>query len=354
MAVFFVNNATYGMTGGQMAPTSLIGQKTLTSPEGRSVANEGHPLNMAEMINTLKAPVYIERVSLGDPGRVMKARRAIRKAIENQVLRRGFSFVEILSPCPINWKMSPGEARRWLVEHLEPAFPVTCLRDVSESAPSAPAAPKTPSDAEILDLFRSEKGEDWAVPARRQPLADQYIKIAGFGGQGVMSAGVLLANCVIAEGLNATWLPSYGPEMRGGTAYSSVVVSQEPVGSPVVEHPNVLLAMNGPSLDAFEATVEPGGLILVNSSLIPRQVRRTDVRTIHLPVTEIAKEAGVIQAATLVALAVYALANRVVEVETIRKVIPLSIKKKNLVEVNLRALDAGLARYRELYPDGAR
>lgn len=353
MAVFFVNNAIYGMTGGQMAPTTLVGQRTLTSPEGRSAIGEGHPLRMCEIIDALQAPVYIERVSLADPGRVLKARRAIRKALEIQRDRRGFAFVEILSPCPVNWKMSPLESRRWVIDQLEPAFPPGCLRDRGEAeAPPQPHAPPAPSDAEILALFKGDKEEGWSVPPRCEPLADQQLKIAGFGGQGVMSAGVLLANCVIAEGVNATWLPSYGPEMRGGTAYASVVVSQEEIGSPVVQHPNALIAMNGPSLDAFEDTVEPGGLILVNSSLIRRKVRRIDLRIIYFPATEIARDAGLVAAASLVALGVYAEANRVTAIDTIRKVVPLSIKRKNLVEVNLKALDAGLARWRELYPSG--
>lgn len=352
MAVFFVNNAIYGMTGGQMAPTTLVGQRTLTTPEGRHVIGEGHPLGMCEIVSALKAPVYVERVSLGDAGRVMKARKAIRKALQNQVERRGFSFVELLSPCPINWKMPPLEARKWLIENLEPAFPVRCFRDESADAEPAPPAPVRPDDEAILDLFRSEKGDDFAVPARSAPLEDQLVKIAGFGGQGVMSAGILLSNCVIAEGVHATWLPSYGPEMRGGTAYSSVVVSQEPIGSPVVQHPNVLIAMNGPSLDAFEDAVEPGGLIVVNSSLVQRRVKRSDVRAVHLPVSEIARDAGAIQAAAMVALGVYAAISGVFAIDTLRKVIPLSLKKKALVDVNLRALDAGIAAFRALPAGG--
>ena len=110
ITVFFINNAIYGMTGGQMAPTTLIGQKSTTTPFGRSVWNEGHPLQVCELLASLKGPVYIERVALGDNQQVMKTAKAVRRAIENQVQGLGFSLVEVLSPCPTIWKMTPVEA----------------------------------------------------------------------------------------------------------------------------------------------------------------------------------------------------------------------------------------------------
>ena len=112
ITVVFVNNAIYGMTGGQMAPTTLVGQKSTTSPWGRRPSNEGFPLHVAELLATLEAPAYIERVALSDNKNIMKARRAIRKALEIQRDGGGFSFVEILSPCPTIWGKDPVEARR--------------------------------------------------------------------------------------------------------------------------------------------------------------------------------------------------------------------------------------------------
>src|SRR5215468_7156752 len=129
ITVFFVNNAIYGMTGGQMAPTTLVGQKSTTSPWGRRPTNEGFPIHMAEMLSSLEAPVYIERVGLGDNKSIMKARRAVRKALENQRDRRGFSFVEILSPCPTIWGKDPVAARLWVKEKLVPVFPLGVFRD---------------------------------------------------------------------------------------------------------------------------------------------------------------------------------------------------------------------------------
>jgi 2-oxoisovalerate ferredoxin oxidoreductase beta subunit len=129
ITVIFVNNAIYGMTGGQMAPTTLVGQISTTSPWGRRPANEGFPIHMAELLASLEAPVYIERAALSDNKNIMKARRAIRKALELQLCGAGFSFVEILSPCPTIWDKDPVEARKWVEEKMIPVFPLNVFRD---------------------------------------------------------------------------------------------------------------------------------------------------------------------------------------------------------------------------------
>jgi 2-oxoisovalerate ferredoxin oxidoreductase beta subunit len=127
--VFFVNNAIYGMTGGQMAPTTLVGQRSTTSSWGRRPSNEGFPLHMAELLATLETPVYIERVALSDNKNLMKVRKALRKALELQRDHTEFSFVEILSPCPTIWNMTPPDARKWIKEKILPVFPLGVLRD---------------------------------------------------------------------------------------------------------------------------------------------------------------------------------------------------------------------------------
>jgi len=129
ITVLFVNNAIYGMTGGQMAPTSLAGQKTKTSPYGRNPAEVGMPIRACEMLNTLEAPVFIERCSVHDVQHVLKAKRAIRKAIQNQVEGRGFSFVEFLSMCPTNWGMSPQAAAEWVGSEMVDYYPLGNFRD---------------------------------------------------------------------------------------------------------------------------------------------------------------------------------------------------------------------------------
>ena len=346
ITVFFINNAIYGMTGGQMAPTTILGQKTVTTPAGRSAAGEGFPIGMVEIINSLQAPVFVERVSLAGPAKVMKARMAIRKALRNQVEKKGFSFVEILSPCPVNWKMTPVEARRWLENNLEPVFPVGNLRDLPKGPFDKIDKKKAKvSDRKLLEILGVDEEEVHAGTVRLKE--EQHVKIAGFGGQGVLSTGVLLANCAIAEGLKTTWLPSYGAEMRGGTANASINISHDTIGSPIVSNPNALIVMNLPSLDAFEDTVTPGGAIYVNSSLATRRVRRQDVTAYHVPVSDMANNLGAIQAASVILLSVYALVSGAITIETLQKVIPLSIKRKNLVDLNMRAIEAGIAWHEE-------
>lgn len=124
--------------------------------------------------------------------------------------------------------------------------------------------------------------------------------IAGFGGQGLLFAGKFLAVKGMNEGKEISWLPSYGPEMRGGTASCSVIVSDEPVGSPIIDHPDVLMVMNLPSLDKYEETVAPGGMIILDSSLIERKVERTDVKVCYVPATKMANEQGVSTLANMI------------------------------------------------------
>ena len=124
--------------------------------------------------------------------------------------------------------------------------------------------------------------------------------IAGFGGQGLLFAGKFLAIKGMNEGKEISWLPSYGPEMRGGTASCSVIVSDDPVGSPIVDHPDVLMVMNLPSLDKYENSVQPGGMIFLDSSLIERKVTRTDVKTFYIPATKMAAEQGVSTLANMI------------------------------------------------------
>ena len=345
ITVFFINNAIYGMTGGQMAPTTPEGSRTATTPFGR-MTRDGAPIGISELIASLKPPVYVERVSLANAPRVLKARKAFKKAIRNQMEGRGFSLVEVLSPCPVNWKMAPTQARSWLMETLEPVFPLGVFRDVDTSAPATPAAPageppRVVRAGELQSLFLVEK--DIQTAARKAGAVDEQVRIAGFGGQGVMSAGILLANCAVAEGLHATWLPSYGPEMRGGTANASVVVSSEEIGSPVVATPTTLIAMNGPSYEAFADTVSPGGLIVANTSLFSPRPPPEGVRLLGVPASQVAVDLGFPGAANVVALAAYVGTTGVIDPDTLRQVIPLAIKKRQYVEVNLKCIDAGLA-----------
>ena len=132
MSVFFVNNAIYGMTGGQMAPTTLPEMKTTTSPYGRNTDDVGFPIRVCELLNTLVAPYYIERVSLLTPADILKAKKAVSKAIKYNKEGRGFTFVELISTCPTNWGLDPIKSRDWAKENMIPFFKPGCLRDKGE------------------------------------------------------------------------------------------------------------------------------------------------------------------------------------------------------------------------------
>ena len=348
ITVIFINNGIYGMTGGQLAPTTPIGLRTATTPLGRDPRNDGFPINMSEIISTLHAPVFVERVSLSDPQKVLKTRKAIREAIQNQIEGKGFSFVEVLSPCPISWKMTPAEARTWMAETFEKIFPLKNFKRLTpeEHLPEKPA--RILSDEQILAALGVDESVE--APETIRAIPEQHVKIAGFGGQGVISAGILLANCAIAEGFQTTWLPSYGPEMRGGTANSSVNISNAAIGSPIVIYPNVLIACNIPSLDSLEDKVQPGGLIIVNSSLIERKVRRQDVRAVYVPAADLANQIGVRAVLNVILLSAYAALTGVISEETLRRTIPATLKKQSAVEANLKAIDEGFRHIRENYP----
>ena len=169
------------------------------------------------------------------------------------------------------------------------------------------------------------------------------ILIAGFGGQGVLFAGKFLAYKGLLENRHLSWLPSYGPEMRGGTANCSVILSDDNVGSPIVSKPDVLIAMNLPSLDKFEKDVVPGGTIYVESTLISRKVARDDVKVFYVPATELAKSIGAPTLANMVMIGKFIRESGAVSYDeldaALKKVV--SARHANLLEINKKAIDTG-------------
>lgn len=130
ITVVFINNAVFGMTGGQMAPTTTLGQRTATTPKGRVASNEGHPLKISELIASLPGATYVERVSVYDPAQIRKAKKAVKRAFELQLNKTtGLTFVEILSPCPTYWRMSPVKAMEWIRDEMTKVFPLGCLKE---------------------------------------------------------------------------------------------------------------------------------------------------------------------------------------------------------------------------------
>ncbi len=345
ITVIFVNNAIYGMTGGQMAPTTLIGMKTTTTPYGRSVGNEGFPLRVCELLASLQAPAYLERVAVTDAKNVMSARRAIRKAIQYQIEGRGFSLVELLATCPTGWNLTPTAAKKWLVENMLPVFPLGVFRDKKEKPASLPPTNgefKAAADLRrVLDI-PAERDTKWqAPPAAGQELSPR-MKIAGFGGQGILFMGVMLAEAGMRTGRHVSWLPSYGPEMRGGTANCHVIISRERIGSPLVSETDVLIAMNRPSLEKFQPEVRPGGLVLYNRSLISGVSLRDDLQVAAIPATEIADEIGNTKVANVVMLGAYLELSKLLPEEVVLAVLNQKAKSRpGLAELNAKALAAG-------------
>ncbi|PLX16197.1 MAG: 2-oxoglutarate oxidoreductase [Candidatus Muiribacterium halophilum] len=132
ITVIFVNNAIYGMTGGQMAPTTLVGQKASTAPYGRNPENEGYPIKVCELLSTLRGTTYLERTAITTPGSIIQTKKAIKKAFQNQLDGKGFSLVEVLSQCPTNWGMKPTDGTKFIKEQMMPVFPLGVYKDLSD------------------------------------------------------------------------------------------------------------------------------------------------------------------------------------------------------------------------------
>jgi 2-oxoisovalerate ferredoxin oxidoreductase beta subunit len=341
ITVFFVNNAIYGMTGGQMAPTTMIGQRTATTPRGRVEMQHGNPVRVSEIIATLPAATYVERVAIGNSKQIMKARKAIRKALTNQVENRGYSFVEILSVCPTGWKMDGPASRDWLTEEMTKVFPLGVLKDESSEREDQWYRAIGDFDAGALDKYfgadQSEDGPSETITLKN-PL---YCKFAGFGGQGVLTLGLFAAQIGMEAGLHASWIPAYGPEMRGGTANCSVNISSQRIGSPLVDKPNVLVVMNQPSLEAFEKDVVEGGTLIVDTTIVEGRPTSDTCNVVLIPATDIADEVGTPKIANVVLLGATIAATDAFSLEYVEATLRKVIKKKELIDMNITALKRG-------------
>jgi 2-oxoisovalerate ferredoxin oxidoreductase beta subunit len=342
ITVIFANNAIYGMTGGQLAPTTPIGDKSTTCPFGRDALNDGYPLHVSEVLAQLEAPAFIERVGVGSAKQVLMARKAIRKALENQIQGLGFSLIEVLTPCPTAWKMDPVDAQRHVRDVLTKVYPlgVYCNR-VADRKPR-PARPPAPALAELPRLLDLVNGARPTATRRREGV-DFRLKIAGFGGQGVLLLGQLMAEAGMDDGLEVSWLPSYGPEMRSGTSNCQVRLSSAPIDSPLISKPNVLVAMNEPSLLKFAPTLEPGALVIYNSNELPADCRRKDVRYIVRPFAEIADTLGSAKVMNIVILGALVEATKALPAERVDGALRRLVKSEKWLALDRQALAKGRA-----------
>lgn len=333
----FINNSLYGMTGGQMAPTTLEGEKTTTTPFGRDSSLTGHPLHVCEVFNQLQAPVYIARVSVADTKRIMQCKQAIRRVFEIQREHKGYALLEILAPCPTNFRMNADAASRFCMNEMEKEFPLGIFRD-SEKGVAGVEAVKHPESQTLsiqsvpykkscMELFADddsvpETADDPSVPERR-------FKFAGYGGQGVLSLGLCIAEAARLEARHTLWFPSYGPEQRGGSANCSVVVSGTAIGAPTVEHPDVLVCMNQPAYERFANDVKRGGAIVVDESVPGETEPPEGVKVYRWPAIKMAEDFGVPKAANtmmLAALVKFGLAG--LSRENVENALVASFKKK--------------------------
>jgi 2-oxoisovalerate ferredoxin oxidoreductase beta subunit len=332
------------MTGGQMAPTTLMNQKTQTSPNGRRRL-DGQPMKIAELMALLDGPVYVERVALYDAKHRVKTKKAIKKALQLQVENKGFSFVEILSECPTHLKMTPTETEKWVKECMEPVFPIGVKKDLTGDPwfhlPKPQFDPKRMveilhAEEEVVQSFAKN------FPTHIDPV-DIALKFAGAGGDGAQTAAMLVTQSAIYEKYDGTHIPSYGPESRGGTSYADVHVAKDQVLSPSSAQPHILVVFNAPSLTKFAPTVVAGGYIIYDSSIIKEAPEvAANVKMIGVPFTQIAMDLGKKMVKNIVALGALQAATNIFPKETFLNTIRKALADKAaMIPINEQAFDLG-------------
>ena len=347
MTVLFVNNTVYGMTGGQMAPTTINKQITTTTPDGRDLLNDGYPINVCNLINSLDAPAFIERVSLDTVKNVIKTKKVISKAINNQINKKGFSLVEILSPCPTNLRMDPITSRKWISETLINYFTVKNYRDVDDIN-KYNVNSVNDNDVNINDIFNNifeyEKLIDIKHKIKKQNNI-YNIRISGSGGEGIISAGIILANCAKYCGYNVTYLPSYGAEMRGGIVRVDIVVSNKPIKSPIIDEIDILIATNKKSFVFFKDYVRSKGEIIINSDLINDfiDLKNKNIQIHNIPIRNLTCNEETLNKlktnSVIIMLAFLIQHKNLLSLDILKQVITNFLVKKELIENNNKLID---------------
>ena len=177
----------------------------------------------------------------------------------------------------------------------------------------------------------------------------EEVIISGFGGQGALFAGQLLTYAGMDEGRDVTWIPSYGPEMRGGTAHCTIIISDEAIGSPIIYNPTSCIVLNPESMDKYEPLVRPGGFLVINTSLVRSRSGRTDITIVEAPANDLANELGSTKIANLILLGALLGANPIVSIESVKKALDEHVpeNRRHIIEPNKRALDRGAALARQ-------
>ena len=314
IAIIFINNAIYGMTGGQMAPTTLMGMKTATCPYGREADLHGYPLKFTEIAASLEGTCYVTRQSVHTVASIRKTKQAIRKAFENSMNGKGASLVEVVSTCNAGWKLSPEKANQWMEDNMFKFYPLGDLKDSKR------------------------------FTLNEQMVMKEEIIIAGFGGQGVLSMGKILAYAALVEDKEVTWMPSYGPEQRGGTANVTVIVSDNKISSPILSMYDTAVILNQPSLEKFEQRIKPGGTLIYDGYGISTPPSRKDITVYRIDAMDAAAEMKAAKAFNMIVLGGLLKVRPLVEVEDVlhalRKTLPE--RHHHLIPMNEAALRKGM------------
>lgn len=338
ISVVFINNAIYGMTGGQMAPTTLMGQKSSTTPFGRG-AMQGAPMHVSEMIAGMDGAIYVERCALYDQRQRKRCKTAIKKALQLQVEGRGFGFVEILSECPTHWGLTPQESEDYVRTVLEPVYPLGIVKDQVREPWFHLEKPSFEPETLLSALEASRETPPrfcaGKFPTHIDPV-DVSLKLAGSGGDGAQTAALLVCKAAINEGFDATHIPSYGPESRGGTSYADVHLAKDEVLSPSAPNPHVLIAFNAPSLDLFGPKVQAGGVVIYDSNSITTPPRfNADVKVFPVPCSDIARQLGTIVVKNTVALGALQAATHLMHDDSFLTALRISLANKcAMLDVN--------------------
>jgi len=351
MTCIFVNNAIYGMTGGQMAPTTLPGQRTTTTPEGRTRLT-GEPLKMAEVVGQMDGPIYVERCALFDNKQRTRAKKAVKKALRLQIENKGLSFVEILSECPTHLKLTPHETEEWVKENMVPVFPLGVKKDLEVEPWFDLGVPSFDAESVVSVVGgTTERPERFAkqFPSHIDEK-DIAVKFAGAGGDGAQTIAMLTTRTAINEGWDSTHIPSYGPESRGGTSYADVRIATDEVLSPASPKPHILVAFNPPSLEKFGPEVRPGGIVIYDSSVIPSPPELDPkIKMVGIPCARIATDLGKVMVKNVVAMGAMQAATKIFPKDSFLTTMRQALKDKcALLALNEEAFAWGGKAYEEV------
>ena len=302
---------------------------------------------MAEIVSEIDGPIYVERCALFDNKQRNRAKKAILKALRLQVEGKGLSFVEVLAECPTHLKMTPTDAEQWVKEKLMPYFPLGVKKDKHDEV--EPWFDLGTPSFEPDDVVRVISGTD-QVPERfgdgfptHIDEKDIAIKFAGAGGDGAQTIAMLTTRAALNEGWDSTHIPSYGPESRGGTSYADVHIAADEVLSPSCPRPHVLVAFNPPSLEKFGPTLQPGGIVIYDASVIAAPpTLDPGVTMIGIPCTEIAQDLGKRMVKNVVALGALQAATQLFPRESFMLTLKTALKNNcALMDLNEEAFDRG-------------